>query len=312
MKSANYSRRQVLRLATPALGGAFLAEKLLAEPSAPERPLFSFGLLGDPQYADVNPSGSRHYRASLGKLKACIARLNQEDLEFVVTVGDIIDRDFASIAPIMKIYEGLKAEHRSVLGNHDFSVDDQLKDQVPAALGMKARYLSDTRKGWRFIRLDGTELAGYAHLQGSPRFKETQKNLQALKESGGDETRRYSYGIGDQQMAWLRRELEDSAAQGQRALVFNHFPALRNGTPVNSWNSKELVALLGEHKHALAYFNGHHHAGRYYDHHGVHYLNVKGMVETPEDTAYSIVKVYDDRLEVHGFGTEPKRDLASR
>jgi hypothetical protein len=36
------------------------------------------------------------------------------------------------------------------------------------------------------------------------------------------------------------------------------------------------------------------------------------MVETPEDTAYSIVKVYDDRLEVHGFGTEPKRDLASR
>ncbi len=92
MDPANYSRREVLRLAIPALSGAFLADKLLAEPSAPERLLFSFGLLGDPQYADVNPAGSRHYRASLGKLKSCIARLNQEDLEFVVTVGDIIDR----------------------------------------------------------------------------------------------------------------------------------------------------------------------------------------------------------------------------
>jgi predicted phosphodiesterase len=312
MNPTNCTRRQVLRLAIPALGGAFVADRLLAQPAAAERPLFSFGLLGDPQFADVNPAGSRHFRASLGKLKACIARLNQEDLEFVVTVGDIIDRDFASFAPIMKIYEDLKAEHRSVLGNHDFSVDEQLKGKVPAALGMKARYLSDTRKGWRFIRLDGTELAGYAHLKGSPRSEETQKNLQALKTSGGEDARRYSHGIGDEQMAWLRRELDDSAAQGQRALVFNHFPALRNGTPVSSWNSKELVTLLEEHKHVAAYFNGHHHAGHYHEHKGIHYLNVKGMVETAEDTAYSIVNVYPDRLEIQGFGTEPKRDLASR
>lgn len=309
MKPGNFSRREVLRLAIPALGGAFLTNKVHAESSAPERPLFSFGLLGDPQYADVDPVGSRHYRASLGKLEACIGRLNQEDLEFVVTVGDLIDRDFASIAPIMKIYEGLKMEHRSVLGNHDFSVDDRFKDEVPAALGMKARYLSDSRRGWRFIRLDGTELAGYAHAKGSPRFQETQKNIQTLRSSGGDPARRYNHGISDQQMAWLRRELEESAAQGQRALVFNHFPALINGNPVNSWNSKEFVTLLEEHKHVAAYFNGHHHAGNYHAHKGIHYLNVKGMVETAMDTAYSVVKVYPDRLEIHGFGTEPKRDL---
>lgn len=312
MKPENFTRRQILRLTIPALGGAFLSDKLLAQPSATEAPLFSFGLLGDPQYADVNTAGSRHYRASLGKLKTCIERLNQEDLEFVVTVGDIIDRDFASIAPIMKIYEGLKAEHRSLLGNHDFAVDDEFKAKVPAALGMKARYLSDTRKGWRFIRLDATELASYAHAKGSPRFEETQKNLQALRAAGGDQAKSYSHGIGDQQMAWLRKELEDSAAQGQRALVFNHFPAMRNGIPVRSWNSKAFVTLLEEHKHVAAYFNGHHHGGRYHAHNGIHYLNVKGMVETAKDTAYSIVKVYPDRLEIHGFGTEPKRNLVSR
>jgi predicted phosphodiesterase len=312
MDSSNYSRRQVLRLTIPALAGAFPADKLLAHSVAAEAPLFSFGLLGDPQYADINPAGSRHFRASLGKLKACIARLNEEDLEFVVTVGDIIDRDFASIAPIMRIYEGLKAEHRSVLGNHDFSVDDKFKAKVPAALGMKARYLSDTRKGWRFIRLDATELASYAHAKGSPRLEETQKNLEELKASGGDKTKSYSHGIGDQQMAWLRKEFEDSAAKGQRALIFNHFPAMRNGIPVRSWNSRALVTLLEEHKHVAAYFNGHHHAGRYHEHQGIHYLNVKGMVETAKDTAYSVVKVYPDRLEIHGFGTEPKRALASR
>eukprot|EP01045_Picozoa_sp_COSAG04_P052744 COSAG04_NODE_22640_length_351_cov_1.007937_1_plen_44_part_10 len=44
MDSQNYSRRQVLRLTIPALGGAFLSDKLLAQPAAMGSPLFSFGL----------------------------------------------------------------------------------------------------------------------------------------------------------------------------------------------------------------------------------------------------------------------------
>jgi len=246
-----------------------------------------------------------------GKLRSCVEQLNKETLEFVVTVGDLIDRDFASFAPVNEIYAELKTEHRSVLGNHDFSVADAEKEKVPAALGMKARYLSDTRKGWRMIRLDGTELAPYSHPKGSALHQLAQEELKAVRASGKKNAQSYNGGMGVKQMAWLRQELKAAAEQGQRVLLFNHFPVHPLGAVHNLWNDEELVKLLEEYPHVVAYFNGHQHQGGYGLRRGIHYLNVKGMVETAEETAFAIVKVYSDRLDVHGFGTEPKRDLAS-
>ena len=41
---------------------------------------------------------------------------------------------------------------------------------------------------------------------------------------------------------------------------------------------------------------------------GIHYLTLKGMVDT-EQTSYSVIEVYADRLVVKGFGRETERDL---
>ena len=54
----------------------------------------------------------------------------------------------------------------------------------------------------------------------------------------------------------------------------------------------------------VAYFNGHNHAGNYGVKNGIHYVNLKGMVETSDTTSFSIVRVFKDRLEVDGFGRE--------
>jgi manganese-dependent ADP-ribose/CDP-alcohol diphosphatase len=312
MSAEQFSRRQILRLAVPALGGVFLVDELQAGPGTEPAPLFSFGLLGDPQYVDADPAGSRHYRASLGKLRSCVEQLNREALEVVVTVGDLIDRDFASFAPVNEIYAGLKTEHRCVLGNHDFSVADTEKEKVPAALGMTARYLSDTRKGWRMIRLDGTELAPYAHPKGTALHRFAQDQWKTVQASGKKNARSYNGGMGEKQMRWLRQELKDAAEKGQRVLLFNHFPVLPVGAVHNLWNDQELIDVLEAHPHVVAYFNGHQHQGGYHLRKGIHYLNVKGMVETAKETAFSIVKVYPDHLEVHGYGLEPKRELASQ
>ena len=69
--------------------------------------------------------------------------------------------------------------------------------------------------------------------------------------------------------------------------------------------------MLEKHSHVVAYFNGHQHQGGYNLRKGIHYVNVKGMVETAKETAFAVVKVYPDHLEVQGYGSEPKRELAS-
>ena len=92
--------------------------------------MFSFGVLADPQYADIDARGSRFYRNSLAKLKAAVAELNKHELEFVVTLGDTIDRNYASFDDILPLYKPLKAPSKFVLGNHDFDMADEDKGKV--------------------------------------------------------------------------------------------------------------------------------------------------------------------------------------
>ena len=57
--------------------------------------------------------------------------------------------------------------------------------------------------------------------------------------------------------------------------------------------------------------HGHDHAGGYARSGGVHYVTVPGMVEAPEKNAFAVVDVYDDRLDVRGFGSVPSRTLGA-
>ena len=59
----------------------------------------------------------------------------------------------------------------------------------------------------------------------------------------------------------------------------------------------------------VAYCNGHNHAGNYGILNGKHFLNFKGMVETPTESCFAVVEVFPNRLEVRGFGREPNRTL---
>ena len=57
--------------------------------------------------------------------------------------------------------------------------------------------------------------------------------------------------------------------------------------------------------------NGHNHAGNYGEKNGIHYLTLKAMVDT-EENAYAVMQVFDDRLEMSGFGREKDRSLKLR
>lgn len=73
-------------------------------------PLFSFGIVADPQYADADPRPDmgRFYAESPKKLAEAIDVFNREDLAFVVTLGDIIDRGFENFDAILSVYDALR------------------------------------------------------------------------------------------------------------------------------------------------------------------------------------------------------------
>ena len=279
-------------------------------PISPTKPL-RFGGIADPQYADQPTRGTRFYRNSIEKLKLAIAELNTFDLDFVITLGDVIDKNIESFAEIMPLYDELAAPHRLVLGNHDFDVDDADKPKVVEAMGLTKTYYSESHGSWRFLYLDGTEVATYRYGENDQRTEVAAQTLRQLKDEKLPNAQGWNSGISAEQLAWLRGELQDSNATGQRVIVSCHFPVMPENGAHNLWNAQVVVEVLNEFDHVAAYLNGHDHRGNYLVHQGIHFVNFKGMVETENETAYAVVECYADRIQIDGFGIEPDRELGS-
>jgi 3',5'-cyclic AMP phosphodiesterase CpdA len=296
-------RRNFLKITLPlALAGTATG----ASTAAPD---FSFGVIADPQYADAEAKWGRFYRNSLAKLEYAVADLNKLPLDFTVTLGDLIDRDFASFASIMPIYKKLTASHFPICGNHDFEVADADKGKVLGAMGLEKPYYAVIRKSWRFLFLDGTDIALWRYPADDSRTDAAKLMLQKSREAKLPYAQDYNAAIGSEQMKWISSELDAAKAAGERVILFCHYPVIPAGNSHNLWNAEELVALIKRHKHVVAYLNGHNHAGNYGIHGSCHYVNLKGMVETETETAYSVVKCFPDRLEIEGYGLELERKL---
>jgi predicted phosphodiesterase len=300
---SNMKRRSFLKITLPLA----LAGKAAAAPAAV--PDLCFGVIADPQYADAAPKWGRFYRNSLAKLEHAVADLNKHPLDFTATLGDLIDRDFVSFSSVMPIYAKLTASHFPVCGNHDFEVADEEKSKVLGAIGLEKAYYSVVRKSWRFLFLDGTDIAIWRYPADDGRTAAAKEILRAGMELKVPNFQEYNAAIGSEQMEWIAAELEAAKAAGERVILFCHYPAFPVGNAHNLWNDAKLVELIARHTHAVAYMNGHNHAGNYGKSGSCHFVNFKGMVETEADTAYSVVKCFPDRIEIEGYGMEPDRKL---
>ncbi len=275
--------------------------------------LFSFGVIADPQYAPVPPNlrNKRYYANSLWKMQDAIATLNGEELSFVVTLGDIIDRHWESFSHILPMYDTLRHRKAFVLGNHDFEVGADYLRSVVRTVGMPNAYYDFAGAGHRFVLIDGNDVTVFAPPAGDPRRALAAERLAALKARNAENAQPWNGSLGDAQIAWLKRTLDAARAANERVIVMGHYPVYPANIH-NMWDAERIVALLGEYPNVAAYFCGHNHAGNYGETNGQHFVNFCGMVDTPDTTAYSIVEVYPDRLAIRGFGRESNRELRIR
>ncbi len=288
-----------------ACAAAFLP---VATAQGQETPLVRFGVIADPQYAPVAPRGTRYYANSLWKLSDAVAALNEAELDFVVTLGDMIDRHVESYLHILPIYQELRHDNWFVLGNHEYSVASDYIAAVPSYLGMNERYYERQVNGVRFLVLDGNDLSLFANPTGTPRHEPSLAMYEALVAGGAVNAQTWNGGLSDEQLGWLEARLAAAAEAGAPVIVLGHYP-LWPEDQHNLWNFEEVTGLLARHRGVVAYLNGHNHAGHYGTRDGIHYVTLEGMVETPAETAYAVVEVYPDRLAIDGVGRVTDREL---
>jgi hypothetical protein len=304
------TRRTILKAGAAAALFAPFSGFTVTPAGAQAGPLFRFGIVADPQYAPVVPNLklNRYYSNSLWKLSEAIEAFNKEDLQFVATLGDIIDRHWDSYNHILPLYDKLKHEHFFLLGNHDFDVAAEYLTSVTRTVGMEKAYYDFTGGGYRFIVLDGNDVSLFAPPPDDPRREIASGRLDELKAKGAPNAQAWNGSLGDEQFAWLGETMKKAQAAGEKAIVMGHYPVYPQNEH-NMWDSERVVELLKGFDNFVAYFNGHNHAGNYGEIGGKHFLNFKGMVDTPDQSAYSVVEVYADRLEIRGFGREESRTL---
>jgi 3',5'-cyclic AMP phosphodiesterase CpdA len=273
-------------------------------------PFLRFGVIADPQYADADPRPemARYYRNSPAKLAEAIETFNGEDLAFVVTLGDLIDRDWGSFDRILPAYEALRHESVLLPGNHDFSVASEKLADVHARLGMPAPWHQFLRGGIRFVVIDGNEISLFSTPEGEPRNDEAKRRLEALTAAGAINAKPWNAGMGDGQFAWLEQTLADARERGEKVVVMGHYPLFPQHDH-NLWDCDRVVDLFERAGNVLAYLNGHYHAGNLGRHGSTWYVNFKGMVDTETENTFAVVEIHADRIEIVGHGREESRTL---
>jgi len=282
-----------------------------------EKPLFTFGVVADIQYADKDTSGARRYRESVPKLAGAVAEWSKQDLAFVVELGDIVDGRGAEtgkdLAKVLETLKPLGVPLHHVLGNHDVAALGH--DAAVQALGLGKPYYDFAQNGWRFVVLDGMGLSLGGWPAESERLKAAKAYLQANQKGNRPELVQWNGAIDDEQKKWLEETLAKAAKDGERVVVFCHHPALPEATGGGAmlWNHDEIVKVLEACPAVVAYVAGHEHRGGYAFRNGIHHVTLQGLVESPADgTAFGVVSVYADKLAIRGFGALSNRTLKAR
>jgi manganese-dependent ADP-ribose/CDP-alcohol diphosphatase len=265
-------------------------------------PRVSFGVIADLQYCDSEPFKNRFYRNSIRKLEETKEQLNSRQLDFVINLGDMIDKDWESYEKILPYFKHIKAPVYHVLGNHDYEVEEDKKAMIPGKIRTKKFYhfsLAD----WRFIVLGGNEISTFANLPQSENYQLARNWLDQMESDEIVNANFWNGGIGKTQLDWLESVLKDVSLKGQKAVIFCHYPIFPPNKH-NLLNDKELLTLLKNCKGVKMWINGHNHKGNYGLFEDIHFVNVKGMVEGKYESAWSVVDLYENQISISGSGIE--------
>jgi len=273
-----------------------------------QKPLFSFGIIADVQYADNDPAGTRFYRSSLKKLREALTTFKEDSVDFIINLGDMIDQDYGSYKPILRIIDssGLKTYH--VSGNHDYSVAPRFKKRIPVLSSSKEGYYSFIYEKFRFIFLNGNEISTYASNDKAA-IKQAYDYIANMKNKGEINAVDWNGGISSKQIAWFTNQLDEATVKNEYIFLICHFPVVPDNVH-NLLNYKEVLPILEKYQNIIVWFNGHNHAGNYGNFSLIHFITIRGMVETKTSNSFALVEVFKNKILIRGYGREKSQILS--
>jgi manganese-dependent ADP-ribose/CDP-alcohol diphosphatase len=273
-----------------------------AQESPEQMPLFSFGVIADVLYADINSAGNRYYSSSIEKLEEAISAFREDSVDFIVNLGDLIERDYESYKPVLGLLNASGVRTYHITGNHDYSVDSRYLSCLPVLTESREGYYSIIYRNFRLIFLNGNELSTYSSANINL-IRQADEYITKLRKTGGINAIDWNGGIGPVQLAWLNNQIEDAAGNSERVIIFCHFPIAPENIH-NLLNYHEVQDTLSKYTNIIAWFCGHNHEGNYGIINKVHVVTFKGMVETKNSNSFAIVEVYKNKLMISGYGRE--------
>jgi manganese-dependent ADP-ribose/CDP-alcohol diphosphatase len=126
----------------------------------------------------------------------------------------------------------------------------------------------------------------------------------------------FNGALSQQQLTWLRDELDDAKQQGQRVLVFGHCPlhpgSVGERLRTLTWNYQDVLKELWQAGNVVATFSGHIHQWNCHrDEHGVTHFTIPALLEADiaHDACHGIVHVLDNGIKLEGIGSMPSADV---
>ena len=285
-------------------------------------PVATIGVLADVQSGDKDDGDGegrvQRYRAAPGKLGKAVDFYRQRSLACVLSLGDIVDGrdDEAStrrdLADVTAHFRRLECSCHHVVGNH--CLKHLPREYLLRELRAPASYYAvDIVAGaLRLIVLDTTDLSTHGGwAEGSDKLNEALAYMEA--HSDEPQVLRYNGGVGREQLRWLRDELRRAEREDVRLIVASHH-ALAPGAARDThraWNGNQVAALLVASRAVLLCLAGHDHLGAFAVWHGTPFVTLPAVLEAPPDgNAFALIRVWADRIEIDGCGTDvPSRVL---
>lgn len=261
------------------------------------RPI-KFGVVTDTHYAVRPPTISRFYKQSLDKLSECVDLMNQQDVDFLIELGDFKDQNIdPEESKTLQFLETIEHEFRQfdgpmyhVLGNHDMDSisKDQFLDKITnTGFSNAPNYYSFNNNDLHFIVLDAnysSEGIGYDH--GNISWKDSH--------------------IPEEQLEWLEEDLRRNL---KPTIVFVH-QQLDSAAFDKSHaiycpdNADKVRSILEKSGNVLSVFQGHYHPGSFNIINGINYYTLKAVIEGDgaSNNSYIIVEVDEkQRIKIKGY-----------
>ena len=271
--------------------------------------IIKFALIGDCHHSYKQNYGQRDCLGANKRLGEIIDILNEKELDFVFSMGDLGDGHVAEEAPaVFETFGRSKNPVKYAVGNHDLCVRSDVEHAK--LIGMPALNYDFALKGYRFIVLNPFERSRYS------RVEEDKKFYWDFRKNNPDVPVQEWPGLfKDETWAWLENTLDEAQKNGENVILLCHVPTLSDACerPDGDPGEKDPTARIVEHERMLklmdnypnirAYIAGHYHPGGLAVRRGVMHKTVRSVCDHHCPTA-CIILADGEKIKIDGIGME--------